>query len=96
MSKKEKDSQDNKDNQNGQDNQNNSENQDAVKVLISDGQTEVVAQKESIIVLRVKKPMATPQYEELTARIRAENEASGLKIVLVSAIVDGVEIREPE
>jgi len=53
---------------------------------------EVLQQTETIIIFKVTRPLMAHEYEELSARVRSENQASGLKIVLAPAIVDGVEI----
>jgi hypothetical protein len=52
----------------------------------------VMQQTEAIVIFKVTRPLMKHEYEELSARVRAENQASGLKIVLAPAIVDGVEI----
>ncbi len=62
-----------------------------IAVIVVEG-TEILQQTETIIIFKVTRPLMAHEYEELSARVRAENQASGLKIVLAPCIVDGVEI----
>jgi hypothetical protein len=63
-----------------------------VTPVITTADVEVLQQTETVIVFKVTRPLMTHEYEELSARVRAENQASGIKIVLAPAIVDEVEI----
>lgn len=42
-----------------------------------------VAEKESVVFFRVKRPLTESEHTLLSDRIRSESEKSGLKIVLV-------------
>jgi hypothetical protein len=65
---------------------------ESVTPVVTTQDIEVLRQTETVIIFKVTRPLMTHEYDELSARVRAENQASGLKIVLAPAIVDGVEI----
>lgn len=65
---------------------------ETVMPVVTTPDIEVLKQTETIIIFKVTRPLMTHEYDELSMRVRAENQASGLKVVLAPAIVDSVEI----
>jgi hypothetical protein len=75
-----------------QDDNAGTELKETITPVVTTQDIEILQQTDTVIIFKVTRPLMTHEYDELSARVRAENQASGLKIVLAPAIVDGVEI----
>lgn len=55
---------------------------------IIDQNAEEIAEKNSVIYFKAKRPLTDVEHQMLSDRVRFEGEKSGLKIVLVPYLVD--------
>ena len=52
-----------------------------------------VKNEDTVVVFKCKKPLTKTQYQALAERVRAENQKSGVKVVIAPCIVDDVEVK---
>jgi len=64
------------------------------KVTVVEG-TVVAAETTTVVVFKVNRVLTEAEYVELEKRVRAENEASGVSIVLAPFSVDAVVTETP-
>lgn len=63
------------------------------KVKQVDG-AEVMKTSETVVVFKASEPLKPSEHKELSKRVKMENKATGVKIVLAPYSIDGAEIKE--